>query len=754
MEVQLEAQGQFDVSWLNNKQGELSAELENINSEISANARNNSSKEEDALNEELRFINQEIEKSNDIRRKINQLNSEKDQYLRQISKLEAILEANLEIQGQFDVSWLNNKHEELAAGLEELAVEIGRLRQENNPSEKINLENKLGGIQDKLARLNNEIEKINRDLKKASSAGNQNEEISRVIDEFLKQLDIIGKESDLEAIKKMIASAKTDFQKKIQDLITGGHSDDLQKIKDIQTEIITLTEERQTIGNRLHEEKIRLSGITERLRLLEDKERLTNREIIDIKAKLEKAQIKFDASKIENEKSDINKKIALLEKESGELAKNDRLLELNEKRQAVSSKIQDFRLRASALNERLRLLNAKKIQSEKEIEDIKLKIAKSQIKFDASGIEKEKEEINSKLSGLDAEIKDLESKLEYLNREKDKEKSQMFEFQKNIQALQAEVNGISAELNNLKIEAARQETKLEDLENNIRQEELVISDIKDYELKDENVDINLLQKRLAGNKNQLEQIGGIDPEAEKEYSETKERYDFLSNQVNDLDGAIKSLEEIIYELDGNIKDRFDIEFKVISEKFNEYFKILFNGGSAKLSKLLTEDLDKEDQKGGATTQAELGGLTPAEIEIKNQVDEKLKKIKFLRKHNAVGLAGVEVQATPPGKKIQTVTMLSGGERALTAIALICAIISANPSPFVVLDEVDAALDEANSERLASILDDLSNKTQFIVITHNRACMRKASILYGVTMEADGISKLLSVKLDDLKNIGR
>jgi len=96
-------------------------------------------------------------------------------------------------------------------------------------------------------------------------------------------------------------------------------------------------------------------------------------------------------------------------------------------------------------------------------------------------------------------------------------------------------------------------------------------------------------------------------------------------------------------------------------------------------------------------------------------------------------------------------MLSGGERALTAIALICAIISANPSPFVVLDEVDAALDEANSERLAQILDDLSNQTQFIVITHNRASMKRANILYGVTMQSDGISKLLSVKLEEVSS---
>jgi len=754
LEVQLESQGQFDVSWLNNKQGELSAELKNINSEISAYEKNDTGREENALHDELTFINKEIEKSDEIKRKINQLNGEKDQYLRQISKLEAILEANLEVQGQFDISWLSNKHEELANELKILSQDIEHLRSANNQDEKTDLENQLSSIQEKLNRLNNEIEQINQELKKAKSAGNSNEEISLVIDEFLAQLDVIGKEKDLDKIKAMIMAAKKDFQNKIQALISGGHGDELQRIKDIQTEIISLTEARQSANNRLSEERLRLASVNERLRLLEDKEKQINREMADIRAKLDKAQIKFDASKIENEKTEINQRITVIDKEISNLAKNDRWTELNEKKQVVLSKIQEYRLKSSALNERLRLLNAAKIQNEKEIEDIKLKISKSQTKFDASGIEIEKKEIDEKIKELDAEIQNLENSLEALNREKDKEKNQMFEYQKNIQTLQLELNGISDELNGLKIEATRQETRLEDLEANIRTEEINISEIKDYQAETENIDINLLQKRLSANKSQLEQIGGIDPEAEKEYQETKERYDFLSGQVNDLDNAIKSLEEIIYELDVNIKNRFDAEFKVISEKFNEYFKILFNGGNAKIFKLMTEDLEKEEAKNGGAAKPEISGLTPAEAEIKSQADEKLKKIKFLRKHNAVGLAGIEIQATPPGKKIQTVTMLSGGERALTAIALICAIISANPSPFVVLDEVDAALDEANSERLASILDDLSNKTQFIVITHNRACMRKASILYGVTMEADGISKLLSVKLDELKNTGR
>jgi chromosome segregation protein len=133
------------------------------------------------------------------------------------------------------------------------------------------------------------------------------------------------------------------------------------------------------------------------------------------------------------------------------------------------------------------------------------------------------------------------------------------------------------------------------------------------------------------------------------------------------------------------------------------------------------------------------------------LDANFKKLKSLRKRQNNQFSGIEIQATPPGKKISTIPMLSGGEKALTAIDLICAIISSNPSPFVVLDEVDAALDEANSERLAQILDDLSNKTQFIVITHNRASMKRASMLYGVTMQTDGVSQLLSVKLEDAKS---
>jgi len=125
----------------------------------------------------------------------------------------------------------------------------------------------------------------------------------------------------------------------------------------------------------------------------------------------------------------------------------------------------------------------------------------------------------------------------------------------------------------------------------------------------------------------------------------------------------------------------------------------------------------------------------------------------MTKTSATGLAGIDIQANPPGKVIKSLNVLSGGEKAMTAIALICAIINVNPSPFVVLDEIDAALDESNAERLSKILVDLSHKTQFIIVTHNRAPMHKADVLYGVTMKDDGISQLLSIQLKDyLKDV--
>jgi chromosome segregation protein len=753
LEMHLEAQGQFDLSWLTNKQEELSAAQENLLLEISTLKNAGAATEENDWRQKLQALNKEIAKAEQERQEISKLEDSKSQYLKQISKLEAVLEANLEVQGQFDVSWLSSKQEELNKEVRSLRQDISQLQSSHNERTKLALEDKLATLQKRLTDLNAELSNINQSLKTAALGGGQTTAISRLVDEFLEKLEQAKQENDLSRLKAVITAAQRDFQAKIKKFLVPDNGQ-LPRLQKIQEEIISLTEKRQTTTNELNEERLRLSTLEERLRLLAEREKQLNLEIADINSKLAKAQIKFDAGQITQEKNELIKKINLLDEEIGVLSKNNSLAELQEQKLAINEQLQDLRLKNSAREERLRLLQEKERQTTQEIVDIKNKIAKNQVKSDAPSREQEKKIIDDKLAAVNQDLKVLAERQHELDQARDQEKTRLFEYQKNIQVLQQEINLISSELNNLRVEATRQETKLEDLEANIRADELNMADIQSYQPTAEVVDLERLHKQLINNKNQLEQIGGIDPEATKEFQETKERYDFLSGQTADLNQAIKSLEEIIYELDLNIKVRFDSEFKVISEKFNEYFKILFNGGTAKISKLMAEDTDTEDNaaNGDASLAPTANGAHPADAASLNAADDKLKTIKFLRKHNAVGLAGIDVQATPPGKKIQAVTMLSGGERALTAIALICAIISANPSPFVVLDEVDAALDEANSERLAQILDDLSNKTQFIVITHNRACMRKANILYGVTMEADGVSKLLSVKLDELKNI--
>jgi chromosome segregation protein len=409
-------------------------------------------------------------------------------------------------------------------------------------------------------------------------------------------------------------------------------------------------------------------------------------------------------------------------------------------KEAIIVRINENNLRISARTERIKLLKEKEIAMENELRGLESKIKKNSEHFDFEGVKNEQDELKIKIEKIEEKILTLKNRLGKISREEEDKRKKLLILQKEIHIAQSEVNSLNVSLNENSIQIARYETKLESLEAEIREDLRDLKEVKDgvycdYEAKEAD-----LKDKIGQIKRQLEMIGGIDPQIEDEYKTTKDRYDYLKEQSDDLDKAIVSLEKIIKELDKTIKEKFDREFNLIAKKFEEYFKILFSGGTARIEKVI------DDFAETISLDIELPSVAP--------VADKISKVKFLQKYNSSGLAGIEINACPPGKKITSVSMLSGGEKALTAIALIAAIISNNPSPFVFLDEVDAALDEANSERLARILDDLADKTQFIVITHNRASMKRASILYGVTMGDDGISKLLSVKIDEVVNKAR
>ena len=251
----------------------------------------------------------------------------------------------------------------------------------------------------------------------------------------------------------------------------------------------------------------------------------------------------------------------------------------------------------------------------------------------------------------------------------------------------------------------------------------------------EGENLGAIQNEIQKLKYQLSLIGGIDEEVVEEYRQTKERYDFLNSQITDLNEAMDDLRKMIAELEEIMKKKRATAFKKIRKEFSRYFSVLFNGGSADINEIYGEP---------AATVEEMAEQGEPAME-EERVEQRSKKEKVL--------LGIDIEVNPPGKKIKNINMLSGGERTLTSIALICAILNYNPSPFVVFDEVEAALDESNTRRFAEILSELSRKSQFILITHNRVTMHSADALYGIVMSGDGVSKLLSVQLEEAEKYG-
>ncbi|MBI1908502.1 AAA family ATPase [Candidatus Uhrbacteria bacterium] len=351
----------------------------------------------------------------------------------------------------------------------------------------------------------------------------------------------------------------------------------------------------------------------------------------------------------------------------------------------------------------------------------------------------------TRIGAAEAKVKESEAAMDAFAKQATAQKSEAFAFQRELRALQQELFSLEQAANGIAIEMTRVETRLEGMEREMADEigAEMATEVKKARPETRLEDVQAAHDKMIRLKHQLEVIGGIDEEVMKEYETTNERFTFLSTQVKDLRDAIRSTEKIIDELDLQIRTQSEKSFAEINKEFQRYFKVLFNGGTCSLVKMTQEEVAQE-------TKVNLDRAMEEVAQEKNEAEEEsVETIQARVKEREDAVAGIDIQATPPGKKLKALNLLSGGERALTSIALVSAIMATNPSPFVVLDEVDAALDEANTVRFANILNELQKLTQFIVITHNRATMEKADMLYGVTMGTDGISKLLSVSMEDI-----
>lgn len=348
---------------------------------------------------------------------------------------------------------------------------------------------------------------------------------------------------------------------------------------------------------------------------------------------------------------------------------------------------------------------------------------------------------DNRVKTAEASVKASEQAMDVKARETTNAKAELFVFQRELRRLQQELSALEGQANGVNIDLARLETRLEGLTAEMRDTLGDAADAIKLEPPRERIfEVAQTHDRIQRLRHQLELIGGIDEEVVKEHKETEERFTFLSTQVGDLRAAISSTEKIVDELDEQIRTQSEKAFSAINSEFQKYFKVLFGGGSCSLVKLSKDDIERETR---VTLDRAMDEVAAEKVE-----EETAEMIATRVKDRQEAVAGIDIQATPPGKKLKALNLLSGGERALTSIALVSAIMATNPSPFVVLDEVDAALDEANTVRFANILNELRKLTQFVVITHNRATMEKADVLYGVTMGDDGVSKLLSVRLED------
>ena len=349
-------------------------------------------------------------------------------------------------------------------------------------------------------------------------------------------------------------------------------------------------------------------------------------------------------------------------------------------------------------------------------------------------------QIREEVAKLEDEEKEGNIKVEKIKEDLNKEMEALRDMEREKFTWKVKQQELTSALEVINIKAANLSREFEAFENELREGAVLVGReilaYKDHVLEG-NIDINAKEeqkKKIERIKIKLEDAGlGGGSEVMKEFKEATERDQFLIKEMEDLNKSIESLQKLIAELKDKIDSEFKDGVKKINNQFNEFFKLVFGGGTGALSVVVENKKIKRDES------IEINPEDMEEGESNGEV---------------VFEQGIDINVSLPHKKVKELQALSGGERSLTSIALLFAMSQVNPPPFLVLDETDAALDEANSRKYGDMLEKLSKHSQLVVVTHNRETMSRAGILYGVTIGSDGASKLLSVKFDEAAAIAK
>ena len=533
------------------------------------------------------------------------------------------------------------------------------------------------------------------------------------IDKVRVMLDEIG--PHLRFLKKQTAKWEklSETEKELNDLESIYFKN---KLKEILVGLEKFSPRLKEIDVKLAQKVLELKVLQEQLMKVENS-RPSN------KAQLDSLQVKREG--LLNKKSLLEIELGRLEvkiefSSSKEVDPKKALIVLNDLKALIKnvSEESDLGKIKSALNEIFsKIDNFLKFGNEKGAspELAEFKNAKEKLSEQLNEIIKELESLKKMEGGFSADLESFNS-----------------EFRKSFQLVEAkkdEIAGLESEKNRIHFDTERFNLRMQDLETQVSQAGKDINELKTNLENIEPVNIFESERKIFKLRAEVASVGEIDQALLNEAKETETRFNFLSVQLADLEKASSDLGALIKDLDLKIHNDFASSLNKINEEFNKFFQLMFGGGKGKLY------LEKPEVKKQVLPDE---GLADGSEQITRSSDPE--------EEDELS-AGIELELVIPRKKIKGLEMLSGGEKSLVSIAVLFALISVSPPPFLVLDEVDAALDERNTKRFAELIKDFSKKSQFIIVTHNRSTMESSNVLYGVTMEEDGVSKVLSIKLE-------
>lgn len=503
--------------------------------------------------------------------------------------------------------------------------------------------------------------------------------------------------------KSQIVDLKADYSKILQELDETGRK--VEKNKDeltvYENEINHLTESLHSFELEMNNKKNRLTMLNNDLDIIKSKISINEKELGELEA--EKIKVSEGQKTLEQELECIKNEISGFEKEIIILQEDLKIKK--EQSQDFYSYITSLKIKEAELKQQISSFEQNIYRNNKTLEEYDLKIKEifneiDNAKNDLTALSTKSDENRRNIEETAAKHINKQNELEALEKVKNSKVQYFDDMETNLKQLQQDLNNVQNSMHRIEMQKVKVEMDIEGLEFRLL-DVYEMSYRKALELKIDGINLSKTAKKCDELKEEIRALGTINVNAVEEYESLSERHDFLKKQLEDLIRAKDSLINVIDDITQYMKKQFLEEFNKININFNEVFIKLFGGGMAEI--VLT---DSEDVLG----------------------------------------SDIEIVAKPPNKKLQNLMLLSGGERALTAIALLFAILKMKPAPFCVLDEIDSALDDANVDRYAAFLKEFS--TQFIIITHRKGSMEAADCLYGVTMEDTGTSKLLSVKFED------